>query len=189
MKFNLQKITLAFVTGLALTATSAFGTNFTEITECGFTISQPGRYKVVNNLFCNTNDAFAIAIQNTEHVELDLQTYQLRMPGGQQRGIGIYLHKSKHIDIKADKSAFIYNFRTGISMYGYTNGGQLLENRDVEIKGGGMRLLNNGLGVLVRFSRDIELKELRTESNSNDWSLTNAKDVEFDKINLPPNQY
>jgi len=175
-----MKKIIAIVSGLTiglLGAATAFATDYTEINTCGYQITQPGRYKVMQNLVCSQQAPYVgimiSNVQSSNKVELDLNGYTLRGNNGQ--GIGIFIIESRNIEIHGSHNSRIERFETGIQLW--------KNNQKVDVDGDGLQLRQNRTGVLLRNSEDIKLKELKMQFNTADVVFSNAKDVEVRDFN------
>lgn len=175
---------LAILGTLGLTAfmpgpAAADDDDWVEINQPGYTINQPGKYKLKADLdFSGQVNGFGVRIVNTQNVELDLngknitgrpnQTY-----GGS--GTGIYVFNSKNVEIDG-KDSKIKQCENAVKIW---------QCKNVDLDGENMDAESCSTAIMVFKSEQVKIRKVDLEDNKQrDIHLSQCKNSEIRDCDL-----
>lgn len=133
--------------------------DWVEIHQAGYTISQPGKYKLKADLdFSDQVNSYGVRIINTQNVKLDLKGHDIKGKpnatyGGS--GTGIYVLNSKNVEIDG-KDSKIKQCENAIKIW---------QCKNVDLDGGNMDAEKCNNAIMAFKSEQVKVRKVDLEDN------------------------
>ncbi len=150
-----------------------------EITQAGYTINQPGKYKLDADLdFSNQVNGIGIKILNVRGVELDLNGHDITGKPSQAyggSGTGIYVIQSEDVEIDGKNSEISH----------CANAIRIQQSKNIDIDGENVDIENCASAIFVYKSDHVTVRKVDLENNKQrDIYFNQTKDSEIRDCDL-----